>query len=451
MALHPSHIKKASDEFGKQPYAKLAKSILANLQVSTLENADAIPEREFRYHTTPYKLKVLDQKQTGRCWIFAFTNLIRRQLIAKKKVNEDFKLSYKYILFYDKLEKCNALLEVLYYVMGKGAGEAPDSLFIMNLRDVYISDGGTWDFFKNIVYKYGVVPYEAFPENLQSTHTRDINRILNNVIGSYCGDISKLARKGLKTRTLFEGLKKEAMAQCYKIIEAFFGKPPTEFTLNLKHGTQSITPTKYFKHYIDKHVHLNDYAVLINDPRKPYYKMYTVELMHNVIDDRGNIQHQVTNRFFNVPIDVIQGATLRSIKHNIPVPFAADIKQFTNISDSRLDTDVPYEELLGFSLVHPKRKLYDNRISEPNHAMLIIGANGEKGEWQVENSWGVSNEDYPYLTMTNDWFEHYVGEAMVKFKHLPPKLQRVYKSLKDKAPHTYTFYKFWDVFGSLSR
>jgi aminopeptidase C len=51
--------------------------------------------------------KITDQKQSGRCWIFAFLNIIRYKMIQKYKLAPDFEFSQNYLFFFDKLEKAN--------------------------------------------------------------------------------------------------------------------------------------------------------------------------------------------------------------------------------------------------------------------------------------------------------------------------------------------------------
>ena len=54
-------------------------------------------------------LPVCDQKNSGRCWIFAACNFLREK-IAKKLNLANFEISQNYIAFFDKLEKANYLL-----------------------------------------------------------------------------------------------------------------------------------------------------------------------------------------------------------------------------------------------------------------------------------------------------------------------------------------------------
>lgn len=49
---------------------------------------------------------VTDQKQSGRCWLFATLNILRCQITAEHKI-EDFELSQSYSYFWDKLERAN--------------------------------------------------------------------------------------------------------------------------------------------------------------------------------------------------------------------------------------------------------------------------------------------------------------------------------------------------------
>ena len=54
--------------------------------------------------------KITNQKQSGRCWMFAALNTMRFAVMQKLNL-ESFELSQNYTLFYDKLEKANYFLE----------------------------------------------------------------------------------------------------------------------------------------------------------------------------------------------------------------------------------------------------------------------------------------------------------------------------------------------------
>src|SRR5574344_1677728 len=53
---------------------------------------------------------VTDQKNSGRCWLFASLNILRHQIAENYKL-DDFELSETYPYFWDKLEKSNTFYE----------------------------------------------------------------------------------------------------------------------------------------------------------------------------------------------------------------------------------------------------------------------------------------------------------------------------------------------------
>ena len=60
-----------------------------------------------------HKLKgtgVVNQRSTGRCWMFAGVNVLGPKVMEKLDI-DDFEISEPYLTFYDKLEKANFFLE----------------------------------------------------------------------------------------------------------------------------------------------------------------------------------------------------------------------------------------------------------------------------------------------------------------------------------------------------
>lgn len=98
---------------------------------------------------------------------------------------KDFEISQNYIAFYDKLEKCNYLLESIISLKNS----PKDDRTLDYLLSTGVQDGGQWDLFVNIVNKYGVVPKNAFPETFQSSNTNEIDGLLNKYIRKFAYDI----------------------------------------------------------------------------------------------------------------------------------------------------------------------------------------------------------------------------------------------------------------------
>ena len=87
---------------------------------------------------------------------------------------KNFEISQNYIAFYDKLEKCNYLLEKIIELKDC----KKDDRTLDGLLNDGIQDGGQWDLFVNIVNKYGIVPKSVFQETFQSSNTREIDGLL---------------------------------------------------------------------------------------------------------------------------------------------------------------------------------------------------------------------------------------------------------------------------------
>lgn len=114
-----------------------------------------------------------NQKQSGRCWMFAALNVLRFGVVKKYNL-ESFEFSQNYTLFYDKLEKANYFLENVIETYEEPA----DSRLLQHLIGAATQDGGQWDMICNIITKYGVVPKDAMPETACSSATAEMDFLL---------------------------------------------------------------------------------------------------------------------------------------------------------------------------------------------------------------------------------------------------------------------------------
>ena len=91
-------------------------------------------------------LEVTNQKASGRCWLFAATNVLRER-IAQIRNLENFELSQSYLAFWDKFERCNYFLESIL----ETADLPTNDRTVMHILSTGVHDGGQWDMFANIV------------------------------------------------------------------------------------------------------------------------------------------------------------------------------------------------------------------------------------------------------------------------------------------------------------
>ena len=95
---------------------------------------------------------VTNQQRSGRCWLFASTNVFRVAIMKAYKL-DSFQLSQAYLFFWDKLEKANYFLESIL----KTVDEPLDGRLLGTLMASPVGDGGQWDMVANLVDKYGLV------------------------------------------------------------------------------------------------------------------------------------------------------------------------------------------------------------------------------------------------------------------------------------------------------
>ena len=93
-------------------------------------------------------------QSSGRCWLFAATNLMRVAMMKKFNLPNDFELSQNYLFLFDKLERANYFLGTVLRTLDS----ALDSRVVQHLLAPPQQDGGQWDMVVNIVTKYGIVP-----------------------------------------------------------------------------------------------------------------------------------------------------------------------------------------------------------------------------------------------------------------------------------------------------
>ena len=108
-------------------------------------------DNQFNFKLEP--AKVPDQKSSGRCWIFAGTNVVTPKIISRLKLPE-FKLSQAYLSFWDKLEKANYFLEKMIEYRDRPI----DDRSVQTWLEDPSGDGGWWAYFEGLMCKYGVVP-----------------------------------------------------------------------------------------------------------------------------------------------------------------------------------------------------------------------------------------------------------------------------------------------------
>tara|TARA_B110000971_G_scaffold50598_1_gene51078 strand:- start:2632 stop:3897 length:1266 start_codon:yes stop_codon:yes gene_type:complete len=398
--------------------------------VSTARTTDQIPS-VLTNEITPTP-PCANQKSTGRCWIFAAVNMLRRELITQKKIPESFEFSQSYVFFYDKFERMNYNLKLVEDL--KQQNHNFDSRIIQHILKEPFGDGGQWVMFTNIANKYGLVPKDVYPESVHSSNSRGVNKVLSVMFRTYVKDI--YTNKPYSRQT--------SLQKTYETLIRFFGEPPQEIIWNYKSNntvnTYTGTPLEFMKTYCN--IDFNNYVSLTHDPRNEYDNLYGV-------DHLGNVENGDIVKYLNLDIDRLADLSKLAIDDNVPIWFGSDVGQFLNSKLAVLDKkSFDYLNFLDLEDTLNKRERIEFCESLMTHAMVYVGYNTDKygkvNYWKIENSWGTTGPYKGNLICSDVWFKEYTYQLILPKKYLSPEELNVWNGRISKS------FPLWDPMGSLA-
>jgi len=390
---------------------------------------------------------ITNQQNSGRCWLFAFLNIIRFKMIKKYNLLPSFEFSQNYLFFYDKLEKANYYLNFIlenYSVDLETLKYNTETLKSIHMLDNLTDDGGHWNVFVNLIEKYGIIPKSNMDEDFHSSNSKELEKFYDDFLRK-CGHKIKTTSKNELIKNK-QKLLDEMLSECYKILVLFLGEPPTKITWEYYEKNNSndknkalkaksianISPLDFYKKYVPYNA--KDKVCLINYPCKqaPFFKLYNVEMTFNII---GSSEQN----FINVPINIMIDAVKKSIDNEEAVWVGIDFDKYISLKDGFLDKDgFDYEDVFGFTNYMKKCDALNYKQSGPTHAVVIKGYNFENSKtngFLVENSWGDKNGFQGNYYMANSWFEDYTYEVVVDKKCVSQKILNILKQKPIVLPY----------------
>ena len=384
-------------------------------------------------------LPVANQEASGRCWLFAATNVLRER-IAKTLNLEKFELSKSFLAFWDKFERCNYLLENVIDT----ADRPTDDRNVAFLLTTGVHDGGQWEMFANVVRKYGVVPKDAYGETYQSSHTWPMNSVLNRNLKVCAVRLRGMVRDGA-SREALQAEKERMLGKIYGFLCSCYTEPPKQFDFEYVdkdkayHVERDLTPMAFYEKYVGD---LLDQTVsVIHAPTadKPYHRTYTVRYLGNVVGGKEVVH-------LNLEMQELKDAIIRQLQAGKVVWFGSDVgpdgEREKGIWDDR---SYNLSLLTGLELDISKADGLDYWLSAMNHAMVLTGVNlvdGRPNRWKIENSWGDKNGEKGYYVCSDSWFDKYVYQAAIEKEYLGE-----LAALAQQAP---TMLEAWDPMGTLA-
>lgn len=359
--------------------------------------------------------KVANQKQSGRCWMFAALNTFRHKMLTTFQL-KDFELSQNYTFFWDKYEKANYFYENIL----KTAEQPTSSREVAFLLQTPQQDGGQWDMIVSLFQKYGVVPKSVMPESSNSSNSRDLNNYLNKLLRKHAVLLRQMAAEEATDEEIQAN--REAMLQeVYNLLAISLGTPPDNFDFEYRddeknyHLDQALTPQSFYEKYVG--VNLDDYVSIINAPTedKPFMKSYTVDMLGNVVGDKPV-------KYLNLEMDEFKALAVRQLEQGESVWFGCDVGQSSTRDSGIMALDAyDVDDLFDVDLTMTKAERLDYGESMMTHAMVLTGVDlidDQAKKWKVENSWGEKVGEKGFFVMSDEWMDEYTYQIVVRKEFL---------------------------------
>ena len=372
------------------------------------------------------KQSIHDQQSSGRCWMFSGLNVLRANYAKAHKDTLSVEFSQAYLFFYDQLEKANLMLQGVIDNAGKPMDDQRMRFFFQHP----ISDGGTFCGVADLTAKYGLVPMSVMPETYSSDNTSRMARIISSKLREFGLELRRMVADK-KTGKTIQDRKTEMLGTIYHILSLTIGTPVKTFSYAFtgKNGktigpARTYTPQEFYQATVGKPLN-GTFIMVMNDPRRPYYKTFEVEYDRHTYDGHNW-------KYLNLPMEDIAGLAISALKDGRKLYSSYDVGKQLDRKRGFMDLDnYDYGTLFGTSFGMDKAQRIETFDSGSTHAMTLsavdLDENGQPKKWKVENSWGATHGQQGHLIMTNRWFNEYMFRLVVDKQYVPESMLKQFE------------------------
>jgi bleomycin hydrolase len=423
--------------------ALMASNSIEDILVDQNKLKTLVNQSKYFTHTVDDLPAISDQKQSGRCWMFADLMYFRTAMIRKYKLSDTFDFSTSWLYFHDKLEKFrNALMNLR---DNKDLRKATPQTHLLYSTLTDLGDGGWSDYLLNITDKYGIVPKDAYGESTHTEKTKELRNLLSNlfIVHAYRmrnnddpKELSQICDNGIK--------------ECRKVLEMCLGTPPDTFiwqyrgesdeakSREIKHKSANFkrqfyesmpyTPLEYWQKVKDACKLEFTAHTLLDDPLKDKNKVY-----HGIKGDTNVNEQSQRRKYLNLDTSVILDYVRSTIRQGYPViiycDFNADVYYAKTCGVMSVGL-YQYEELCPSLSNLTRKELLESQVESINHAVCIVGYNTVNETWKIANSWGSDRGYSGHWIATTEWFQSHMCTYRIPLSILSDE----HKEIMDSEP-----------------
>ena len=411
---------------GQQPLNKALSNAVAGLSIDVLAKNYQVAAKpiDTNFSIETKKQSITNQKQSGRCWMFSGLNVLRSNF-TNKNDSISIEFSQDYLFFWDQLEKANLMLQGVIDT----AKEPIDAQRVQFFFKSPIGDGGTFCGVSDLAPKYGLVPAEVQPETFTSENTSRAHSLISSKLREFGLQLREMVAKKQSAAAISKA-KTQMLSQVYSMLRMILGEPVQKFTYAFKDKNgkpvgeaKEYTPLSFYQEVVGGPLN-GTFIMVMNDPRREYYKTYEVEYDRHVYDG--------TNwKYLNLPMEDIEQMAIASLKDGRKMYSSYDVGKLLDRKRGYASLDnFDYGSLFGTTFGMDKAQRISTFDSGSTHAMTLtavdLDAQGKPVKWKVENSWGVDHGQQGCLIMTADWFREYMFRLVVNKKYVPENILKAF-------------------------
>lgn len=418
MELGLEDIREFSEIYNSNPENKIIENaILKNGVQKTCLKQKIVVKNQPIFNIELPNSKRYNQKESWKCWIYAGINTIKYNMAQNLNVDiMKFELSSNYIAFFDKLEKSNLAYE---NIIQLSEDDNVDFIRKEKILKYCVAEGGYWQYFTNIINKYGILPERYMPNPVAGEDVTQMEQLYKEKVMKNVYSILQ-AKKRQESLEVLRKMKKQFLQENYTFLSKILGEPPENFTYEYKDKEnnyirqENLTPIEFKNQFLT--LNLDDFVSIGNVPmyNKEDGKVYQKKYL-------GNVYQKDKITFLNLPINELKTLVIQQLKDNIPVWMSVDIKKYRDKQTGILDIELyDYENILGLKRLTKEESINFSAI-EPHHAMTFVGVNvidGNPERWKIEDSYGTEEKVDGYYIMNDNFFDEFVFNIIVNKQYL---------------------------------